>query len=110
MEIKIVETILGEGQHQFDTFICEGDNIHHKKIYFNSKTEFLNKYNGLTKNLEGGVLGIPEDYWLDKGEKDIKGYFIFCLYDDKYDNLKFIVFKNRKMYVTNKGTTVDIVE
>ena len=109
MELKIVEVAHTEEQHDFKTFICQADDIRHERVYYDSKDDFINKYNKITKDLTGGVIGIPDEYW--KGENvKAKGYFIFCLYQDKHDELRFIVFENRKMYITNKGTTVDVVE
>jgi len=113
MEIKIVDCPLVEGQHERETFMCVANDIKHKRVYFESLEESVSKFKKLTEELEGGVLGLVDYYW-DNRKKDEtvpeKGYFIFCTYKDKNDEFKYIAFKNRKMYVTNKGTTVDVVE
>lgn len=107
MEIKIKEIPEEEGKHEFETSLFEGDGITHSRIYYDSIEDFISKYNDKSKGIEGCVIGVPEHFW-KTGSEAKKGYFIFIQYEFK-EKIRFIVVKNRTVYITNRGKTVDIV-
>lgn len=113
MEIKIKKVYEKEGKHSYNTSIFEGDNVTHERVYFESRKDFIEKYNMKTKGLTGCVVGVPDDYWFNTEEKDKKekdeGYFIFIQYVLNGGNVEFIVVMNRAIYITNRGQTIDVI-
>ena len=107
MEIKIKHR--KTEKEFYKNFLFEGDNIYHYFGEFRTKKEFIEKYNLEARNLNGHVIGVPEDIWKE-GEDNKGGTFLAIFYNKpNSDELKFIIVMNSRVYITNKGQTVDAI-
>lgn len=85
--------------------IFDGDDIYYGEHRFESKNDFIKQYNDLNNNMMGRVLGVPADMWNEKTD-DRKGAYIYLNYE-KDGVFMFAIIMNSKVYITNKGQTVD---
>jgi hypothetical protein len=104
MEAKIVNF---NDAKECVTHLFEGESIMHQTLYFNKKSEFLEKYNSLTKGMEGHILHVPEEMWKENTE-EIEGCFLHIRYE-KNECLYYIIVMKSRVYITCKGHTVDTV-
>jgi hypothetical protein len=85
--------------------IFDGDEIYYHEYQFKDKNDFKEQYKKLTGTLTGHVLNTPDDIWKDD-LPERNGSFI-CMNYEKDDVYMFAIIMNSKVYITNKGQTVD---
>jgi hypothetical protein len=105
LEIMEVKVISHESE-QKRVNIFEGEDIYYSNHKFSCKQDFIDQYNKLTDNLTGRVLGVPEDIWKNESAERT-GFFTYLNYE-KDGNFMFAVIMNSKVFITNKGQTVDM--
>jgi hypothetical protein len=105
MEIKVIHR---KSEKEFPkTFLFEGENIRHYFGEFKNKKEFVEKYNFERHTFSGHVIGVPEELWKEEGEERAGTYFIVWYNIPNIDELRFVFVMNSRIYITNKGQTVD---
>jgi len=109
MEIKIVEHEKTKETFEmsYKTHIFEGENIRHEHIYFKDQEDFAKKHKERTDFLSGNMIGIEDDLCNTEKEK-MCGQFILIYYD-KNNERKYIIIRNSKIFITNKGQTIDTI-
>jgi hypothetical protein len=109
MEIKIrtSEIIQGlDNDHNVETFLFEGNDIHYQWKLFTNSSKFVEMYNNIGVSFIDCQIGIPT--WLWDEESDKSGHFLVLSYRSGEDE-KQIVVMNAKIFITNHGQTVDII-
>lgn len=107
MEIKVMHR---KNENEFyKTYLFEGENIYHFFETFEDNEDFIKKYNFHTNNntTDGTVIGVPGELW-ESDSKNKKGTILFIFFINGYE-LNFIVLMNSRVYITNKGHTIDKV-
>lgn len=104
MEIKIIN------HNENETFIFEGYDIVYHFYSFKNQNEFL-EYWGKISETDNDIraIGIPTEYWDDMKKCDIGTIIELFFYDNK-DERKLIIVRRSKIYITNKGQTIDIID
>jgi hypothetical protein len=104
MEIKVIT----DGTPT-TTYLFEGDDVMYSFKWFTDREEFLKLYKEETGICSASIIGIPDSYW---GEKEIDaGDFVSLLFFPKgYEEVgRVLILKNCRIYITNKGNTIDVI-
>lgn len=102
MEIKVNCHRQNEG-----TFLFEGTEIRHKFVGYESIEDFHKQFINYAQNKSSYALGIPNDYYSKKPEKDTSGGFLLITFINHKDDFNVLVIKDSTVFITNKGQTID---